>query len=286
MEHRTVTYRVGNQTITRVENIYHNQKKHLFRRRVNLVNFKTTLNPGIYVYPFKFKLDENLPGSFVLRSGNSFGQIVYKLKAEILRPGMFQANIKHTQTVQLSTRLSHSIQKVQLSREANVTRLCCIDMGSVSLSAILDKNAYSPSDTAKLIISIDNTASDVTLKHVSFKLVNRVYMRAMSYSQSFSHSACKNQAPGTPKGDTAYIEFSLNLPHDLYPTTVGALINSYYEFEVVLSVPCSKDVIINLPVTIFALPPVDYIPTVEYPTDKPPQYQDAVDIKPEMFKIY
>ena len=258
----------------------------MFRRRVDLLNFKATLNPGIYVYPFKFKLDDNLPGSFRIKNGDSFGQIVYKLKAEVTRPGMFQANVKHTQFIQLSTRLSRPIQSIQASKGANVTKLWCIDMGNVALSVILDKNAYSPGDVANLVISIDNTASDVTLKHVSFKLANNVNMRANNFSRSFRDSACKNQAPSIPKGDTAHIQFNLDLPHTLTPTTVSSLINSYYEFEVILSVPCSADVIMRLPVTIFAPDPVDYIPIVQYPTDRPPQYQKSIEIRPEMFKFY
>lgn len=286
VEKRTSIYTVNGQTRSRTECIPHNQKSIMFRRRVDLLNCKATLHPGIYVYPFKFKLDENLPGSFSINKGDTFGKIVYKLKAEVMRPGRFQANIKHTQYVQLSTRLSRPIQSIQTSSEANVTRLCCIDMGSVSLSVILDKNAYSPGDVANLTIAIDNSASDVTLKHVAFKLVNRVNMRANTYSQSFRDSACNNQAPSVPKGDTAHIQFSLNLPYHLTPTTVSSLINSFYEFEVVLSIPCSADVIMRLPVTIFAPAPIDYISTVQYPTDRPPQYQQAIEIKPEMFKIY
>lgn len=286
VEKRTVSYTVNGQTHTRTERIPHNQKKVMFRRRVDLLNFKATLNPGMYVYPFKFKLDDHLPGSFNLTRGDAFGQIVYKLKAEVLRPGMFNANIKHTQVVQLSTRLNHPIHKVQATQGANVTKLCCIDMGDVTLSAILDKNAYSPGEVANLVISIDNTASDVTLKHVSFKLANHVTMRANSYAESSRDSACKNQAPGIPKGDTAHIQFSLNLPNILIPATAGSLISSYYEFEVVLSVPCSKDIIMSLPVTIFAPVPVDYIPTIQYPADRPPQYQESVEIRPDMFKVY
>lgn len=286
MEKRTVSYTVNGQTQTRTETIPHRQKRIIFRRQFDLLNYKATLYPGMYVYPFKFKLDENLPGSFSMTKGDAFGQIIYKLKAEVMRPGMFQANVKHTQIVPLSTRLSRPIQTIQTSREANVTKLCCIDMGTVSFSAILDKNAYSPGDVANLVLSIDNTASDVTLKHVSFKLANHVSMRANNYSQSFRDSACKNQAPSIPKGDTAHIQFNLNLPYHLTPTTVGTLINSYYEFEVVLSVPCSKDVIMRLPVTIFAPPPLDYIPTVQYSSDRPPQYQQTIEIQPEMFKIY
>lgn len=258
----------------------------MFRRRVDLINCKAILNPGIYVYPFKFKLDDNLPGSFRMCHDNSFGQIVYKLKAEVMRPGMFQANIKHTQFIQLSTRLSKPIRSIQMSKEANVTKLCCIDMGNVALSAFLDKNAYAPGDVAELVISIDNTASDVTLKHVSFKLANNVRMRAGTYSQSVRNSTCKNQAPSIPKGDTAHIQISLNLPNNLTPTASGSLINSYYEFEVVLNVPCGTNIIMKLPVTIFAPDPVDYIPIVQYPDDKPPQYQQSIEIRPDMFKIY
>lgn len=221
-----------------------------------------------------------------MSKGDTMGRIVYKLKAEVARPGMFKANVKHTQMVQISNRLSHPITKIQMTKESNVTSCCCIDMGEISCAAILDKNAYTPGEVTNLIISIDNTASDVTLKHVSFKLANHVSMRAKCYARTFRDSACKNQAPSIPKGDTAHINFSLNIPHDLTPTTHGALINSYYEMEVVLSVPCSSDLTISLPVTIFAVPPQDFTPKVQYPPERPPQYQNSIEINEKMFKTY
>ncbi len=286
VELRTRRITIKGVTTTTIERIPHHEKRIIFRRRFGLVNFKATLNPGVYVYPFRFRLDEQIPGSFYMSNGDAMGRIMYKLKAEVTRPGMFKANVKHTQMVQISNRLLQPITKIQMIRESNVTRCSCIDMGEISCAAILDKNAYTPGEVANLIISIDNTASDVTLKHVSFKLANHGSMRARYYTQTFWNSECKNQAPSIPKGDTAHINFSLNIPNDLTPTTHGILINSYYEMEVVLSVPCSTDLMISLPVTIFAVPPQDYITQVQYPPERPPQYQNAIEINESMFNIY
>lgn len=247
---------------------------------------KATLNPGMYVYPFKFELDENLPGSFIFKKGNASGKIIYKLKAEVARPGMFQSNVKNTAIVPIITKMPGLIQKMQATKEANVTRMCCIDMGDIRCSAILDKNAYSPGDVAHLVISIDNTSSDVSLKHVSFKLTNHVQIRSGSYAVTQAETACKNQAPGIPKGDTAHIDITVDLPRHLTATTSGSLISSLYLFDVVMSVPCSTDIVMSLPVTIFAEVPAGFIENVQYPADKPPSYQNLIEIQPDMFKIY
>lgn len=286
VETRTTSYTVNGQTRTRTERIPHSQKRVIFRRRVDLHNYKATLNPGMYVYPFRFRLDDNIPGTFSISQGDASGSIVYKLKAEVVRPGMFNANIKHTQMLHVSTRFDRPIQKVQVSQSANVTKLCCIDMGEVTCSAILDKSAYTAGEVAHLVIAIDNTASDVTLKHISFKLTNNVKMTAGNYSETLRISNCKNQAPGIPKGETAHITFTLNLPQFLNPTTEGFLIHSLYFMEVVMSVPCSTDVVLSCPVTIFAKDPDNYIPKVEYPSDMPPMYEASVEIQNDMFKVY
>lgn len=286
VETRTVTYTVNGQTHSRTERIPHFEKRVIFRRRVDLHNYKATLNPGIYVFPFKFRLDGNIPGSFYLNQGDSLGKIVYKLKAEVMRPGIFQANVKHTQILPVSTRFESPISKVQACREANVTRLCCIDMGNVTLSAILDKNAYTAGEVANLVIAIDNTASDVSLKHIAFQMINNVRMKSGSYSKTLTNNECTNQAPGIPKGETAHITFALNLPKNLTPTTVGYLIQSHYVLEVVMSVPCSVDVVISLPITIFAQDPDNFFAKVEYPAERPPMYQSPVEIKNDMFKVY
>ena len=286
VETRTTSYTVNGQTRTRVDRIPHFEKRIIFRRCVNLHDYKATLNPGIYVYPFKFRLDDRIPGSFSVSHGDASGCIVYKLKAEVVRPGMFQANIKHTQIIPVSTRFDLPIEKIQACKEDNVTRLCCIDMGQLTCSAILDKNAYTAGEVARLIIAIDNTASDVTLDHIAFKLTNSVFIKASSYSETLRITECKNQAPRIPKGETAHISFTLNLPKILNPTTDGYLIRSYYYFEVVMSVPCSKDVVLNLPVTVFARDPDNFIAAVEYPSDRPPKYEASVEISNDMFKVY
>lgn len=286
METKTVSYTVNGQTKTRTETRYHNDKAVIIRRVVNLIGQKVTLVPGMYVYPFKFKLDDNVPGSISYGSGSNSGKIVYKVKTEVVRPGIFISNIKHTQIIQVCERVSGPITSLQAMKEANVSRFCCVDMGELVCSAILDKSAYSPGEEAKLVIAVDNTASDITLKHVSFKLVNKIHLRARSYTQDFRVSTCKNRAPGIPKGDTAHIDFTLKIPSNLDPSTSGTLVRSNYDFEVVFSVPWGSDIVVNLPVKIFAPVPTNYIENMEYPSDVPPQYQETVDIQPEMFQKY
>lgn len=286
VEQRSRTTTINGQTQTVTYSVPHYSKKHLFRLHVDLLRARGVLNPGIYVYPFSFKLQERLPGSFNFKRGDASAKIIYKLKAEVMRPGMFQSNVKNTTIVPIISKLTRTIQKVQAVKEATVTRLCCIDVGDIKCSAILDKNAYSPGEVAHLIVSLDNTASDVSLKHVSFKLANSIRIFAGSYSQAFKETVCKNQAPGIPKGDTAHIDITVDLPRVVSSTTASSLISSLHSFDVVMSVPCSTDITLSLPVTIFEVIPSDYVANVEYPADKPPHYQSTMEIQPEMFKIY
>ena len=141
VETRTTSYTVNGQTRTRTERFLI-RRRVIFRRRVDLHNYKATLNPGMYVYPFRFRLDDNIPGTFSISQGDASGSIVYKLKAEVVRPGMFNINIKHTQMLHVSTRFDRPIQKVQVSQSANVTKLLLHRYGEVKPFGNLDKSAY------------------------------------------------------------------------------------------------------------------------------------------------
>lgn len=289
---------VNGTTTTYTVTIPKNQKRAIFRKKVVLHAYKAILNPGRYVFPFKFTLDSHIPGSYYVHHGESKGSIAYKLKAEVAIPGMFKANIKHTQFIHVGALLYHPIKVIQTQKDANVTYMCCFDMGQVTCSAIIDKNAYVPGETATLTLYIDNTTSDVNLKHVSFKLLNNINLTALDYSESFQTVACENKIPSIPKGETAHVVFPLTFPHSLSPSTSGYLIRSTYEFAINLSIPCSSDVTLNLPVTVYnaaSLPVQPSIasanssftmPNMASPGGPPPQYENPFDIKADMFKNY
>lgn len=224
------------------------------------------MNPGIYVYPFSFRLQSQLPGSFSIEKPDFSGQITYKVKAEAVRPGMFASNLKSLQFINVINPHTGPLYKVQKSRELNVTKCCCIDMGTVEVSAIVDKNAFHPGQVVKVIAAVDNTSSDVSLQNVSYSLQNQVFLKTADYIQERTSVISSNEAPKIKKGDTAYIEFSFALPYVMNPSMNSNIVNSFYILKVILSVPYSSNLEVELPIRIYDLLPVDNnVPAPIYP---------------------
>lgn len=168
-----------------------------------------------------------------------------------MRVGDQYLEVSPSQTIPIHQPLDFPIQSIQALKDANITRFFCIDMGHISCSAILDKNVYKPGETAELNLSVDNLASDIDLKVISFKLMHIcVAVIADDYKRVSHNVKCENRAPCVPRNQIAKIDLQLKLPDDLIPSARGELVKSKYKIEIEIQVPYSPNVILTLPIKI------------------------------------
>lgn len=227
------------------------------KRKYTVHSYQCTLAAGNFQFPFQFLLDSKLPGTFELARGssNSHGQykpiranVHYEVEAEIAVPGMFNPNLRHSQEILLYQPLDRALVGSETFKEANVTFLCCISKGTVSLAANIDRNAYAPGETVQLRLIVDNSQSQVNLEAASLKLQRSLTLRAQDKTMQETVTVVKSTSPPIAIGERCDRQITLQLPLRTEPSTNGHLVDCKYELVVQLKVPWSPDVTVRTPV--------------------------------------
>lgn len=244
------------------------QEKQVFLRRMFCIySVKSTLMPANFIFPFEFVLDHGLPGTFSFNTDSRtlFARSVYKVKAEVVVPGMFKFNLKHNQEIIVNEPFQQKIRRTEAFKEENVTFCCCISQGHVSMAASIDKNAYAPGEQCLLTLTVDSQDCKVDIDRITFSLTQSLILRAGNSTHSDTFTLIRNTAPRVRAGTSTTRTIPLTLPTNCYASCSSSLISSQYSLRVQLEVPWCSDVILSVPVQIYAPVSEDYVSTVKYP---------------------
>lgn len=77
--------------------------------------------------------------------------------------------------------------------ESQITTWCCIDQGTSKMWANYEKNIYTPQETAKAMINVDNSQCTLTVTRVKFFVEQRCTIRAGAFG-GHSHTYVKRLA--------------------------------------------------------------------------------------------
>lgn len=135
---------------------------------VPLIKWTNCVAPkGDYIFPFKFRLPENLPGSFAIRT-DIRARIQYRIKAKMMvdtKPYKFSLPLAVRQVVDLRRyTTSHQITE-------QVRMLCCIKKGQIGIQMKLDKLSYASTETAKLTVRLDSAEMKYPIQSMQCKLI-------------------------------------------------------------------------------------------------------------------
>jgi hypothetical protein len=262
-----------------------------FRRRYCIYSTKSTLSGGNFVFPFQFQLDPKLPGTFEICNKRQYSRhlqasVGYQVKAEVAVPGLLKPNLYHSQEILINEPLRSMLMSSDTLKEAKVTFLCCIPKGTVTMSANIDRNAYSPGETVQLHLIVDNSESQVDLEAFTLKLRKDLSVRAGSDTYSAGGTVIKSSSPGVKAGERADRYIQLSLPHEAEPSTRSKLIDCEYELNVVLKVPWSPDVITKQAVQIVAAQRQDYVAHLQYPPNWEPSVMPMCNLQHMSYVTY
>lgn len=265
------------------------QTNSFFKRKYVLYAAKSTLFGGNFCFPFQFRLDQNLPGTFSLSSRSSSdasAKVYYEVRAEVAVPGFFEPNLKHYQEILVCQPLQQQLMSSDTYKETNVTFLCCIPKGTVSLAATIDKNAYVPGEQVMLSLIVDNSQSKVNLEDFSFKLVRSIVLSAQGQTHYESATVVKTKCGGVAKGERAERRMAVQLPPRTEPSTNSKLVKCSYSLSVELHVPWSPNVKVSQPVQVYAAPLPTYSAVLALPPDWNAQTMPMVDFSNLQYQAY
>jgi hypothetical protein len=265
------------------------QRNTFFKRRYVLFTMRSTLVGGNFSFPFQFTLDANLPGTFYTGSRHSMtyaASVHFEVGAEVVVPGIFESNIRHSQDILICQPLSRALMQADCYKESKVTFLCCIPKGNVSLAATIDKNAYGPGDVVQVGLIVDNSGSQVDLENFSLRLDRTLELSAHGKSFYDSTTIVKSKCAGVQAGQRAERQMGIQLPMDTEPSTRANLVRCSYNVVVELHVPWSPNVRVSTPVQVFAPVRSTYSVHVQMPPGWAPTVMPMVDLQNLQYQTY
>ena len=171
------------------------------------------LNPGVYNFPFQFKIPENIPPCFEFPRNSVKGYIRYTFKANI-----YSQYTKGEGSVGLFVKARPKIYKAPLvsSDTQHMKKMGMIDQGSTTLQVTLKGTSYLIKGKIPISVEIDNTQGKAKVKSVVVKLVRRIQFRKV---QEFKDRLVQEKVIRS----TSY---NVNVP----PNTKSQILN--YDFQV------------------------------------------------------
>ena len=158
------------------------------------------LNPGMFGFPFKFKIPDNLQPSFEYPLDSQRGYLRYFLKAQIN-----SQYAKGETNLYLFIKARPRLFKYPLiySSAPNVQKWGMINQGSTILKVSYQAYNYQIGDKIPFLVEIDNSGGKAQVKTVDVKLVRRVQYKRLqetAFRFNFESIICsKTFAVNVPK---------------------------------------------------------------------------------------
>ncbi|XP_029999705.1 arrestin domain-containing protein 3-like [Sphaeramia orbicularis] len=236
----------------------------------------TVLPPGSHVFKFSFKMPERgMPSSFK----RNHGKVVYKLEAKLSRGWMMDRMVE--KEITFVSKAIPNIHRLMLSHISSTDKhLGIFSKGSVHMDVIVERRAYAPGETMKIVAKIDNSsAKEMTPK---FSLIQDVVYRANKHAKNESDIVYKKHGDCIDPKTQMEITCAIKIPPDQMTTIQNCdIISVQYHVKVCLDVSFSFNPEIQFPVVIipFDLSP-DHSPRgdsdpalasgAQYNVDSPP----------------
>jgi hypothetical protein len=155
-----------------------------------------TIFSGQYSFPFSFKLPSGLPGSFFMQNTQAVAEINYSMSA-YLEP-INEKNyprLEYKSYVTIREPVQPNIQQKELSIDRELQIFCCCRQGKINLKATIDRDAYAPLDTMKILVEVDNAKGKLNAKSISCSLVQTI-----NYTNGTNHGHSKYQIQASTLG--------------------------------------------------------------------------------------
>lgn len=107
-------------------------------------------------------------------------KIKYYAKA-VLKTSMFEDNMKYKQVFMIREPPVNFKMNEQQREVANIKTWCCVDQGHSEMWANFEKNIYTPQETARAMINIDNSRCTLNCTQVKFWLEQRLTIRSLGF---------------------------------------------------------------------------------------------------------
>jgi hypothetical protein len=132
--------------------------------------------PGYHSFPFTFQVPANYAGSFSMKQPPCTQADISYYVIALLQCDDRQVK-SEAEFVTITSR-PEVVKSIEERMYATMFTWGCFSQGQVQLVVHIDKNAYQPGETIKILIEIDNSKSSLNIESVSVTLSRRIRLRS------------------------------------------------------------------------------------------------------------
>ena len=180
----------------------------------NILKINSTLinlNPGAYEFPFKFKIQDNLPPIFEYPMNGQRGSLRHMLKAQIYSQYARGEGVAYLFIKAMPKTLSSPLN---FSVPIRLKKMGMIDNGTTTLKISYPQNCYPIRGKIPVTVEIDNTQGKTKVKGINFKLVRRVQykkIQELNIRYNFETVIAKYNNPVNVPANTNSQAFNLDI---------------------------------------------------------------------------
>jgi len=128
---------------------------------VTLSEFKETMMPGAYSYPFEVQTDDDLPGSTRYREWNVKHQVQYKIDGTVQVGDKYCKELKVKKEVKIVENAKNlpAPEPVTVTEERDAKILWAFNKGKLIITAKIPKNVYKVDETVEMEFTVQNDSS-------------------------------------------------------------------------------------------------------------------------------
>jgi hypothetical protein len=205
--------------------------------------------PGQYSFPFSFKLNDSMPGTFVheyTKHGEKcYGKVQYKIKVGMKDNATNKALFEKCPfIVDQAWKLPTGTQSVNISKY--LQGYCYANLGKFEMTCFMEKDRFSVGGNSNFTFSVDNSdcKSDVTNIRCQLVQVIRLQTSTLAVSDVINKDLNVVLTSGVLAGqkrvglESLTIIFPIKLEGDLEASCAGSLIQN--EFRIIVSADMGK----------------------------------------------
>lgn len=200
------------------------------------------LASGTHMCTLRWPLHSDCPSSLFYQDRSSKVLINYRIKAEIVLPGVFTSNLRAVAAIPVHARVRPSVPVIAVHTLPVST--CCTNAGSLAIYAVLPKDLYVAGEDIVFTLALDATALRIPVKGVAVVLKCQRILRTSELQAGLvSKSIISRQSvSGIAAGTKGERHIALHIPPYALPSvTTNILSYSYYVRVSAVFGRCAKE---------------------------------------------
>ena len=151
---------------------------------------------GQLAFPFNILLPSTLPGSFSNNLPDYIGEIAHLLQVELTPTASHQPKLEFNMPIIINEKIP-LITSIQAISEAGVISCCCLNKGTTTIKATLEKNVFLPNEIVNIQIEFDNTNIQVDCQSISLSLIKIVKLGIRNFITTYAEMPLEKVLKGS-----------------------------------------------------------------------------------------